>query len=355
MAILRANGLGDYVFTLPALQAIRDAYPQAEIVLLGLEWHNDFISTRPGPVDRVLVVPGNLGLRRSPSSQDEFKKLENFFSKIQNENFDLAIQMFGGGLYSNPYIKRLGARFTVGLKAPDAEELDRWVPYIYFQPEILRFLEVARLVGAATENLEPHVEIIKADLQESFEIIPENDQPLIALHLGGGDMRRRWSPVNFAHVANVLSTAGNQVVVIGTELEKEAINEMHFHLARPVINLVNRLSLGGLAGLLSRCSLVISNDSGPVHLAGAVGTATIPIYWCGNLVNAGPVTRTLHRPMVSWRLDCPVCGSDIIYHPCDHQVSLVNNVSVDEVLVTAYELLALEQVRDKNNVSQRTL
>lgn len=353
IAILRANGIGDYIFSIPAIQAIRNAYPQAEIVLLGQEWHSSFLANRPGPVDRVLVVPGNLGLRDSPSTREELVRLEGFFSHVQNEQFDLAIQMFGGGRYSNRYIKRLGARYTVGLKAPDAEELDRWVPYIYFQPEILRFLEVARLIGATTEDIEPHINIIPEDLQESLEILPQGDRPLIALHLGAGDRRRRWSPVKFAEVADVLSADGNQVIIIGTEFETETINEMYIHMNWPVINLVNQLSLGGLAGILSRCSLVISNDSGPVHLAGAVGTATIPIYWCGNLINAGPVTRTQHRPMVSWQLDCPVCGRDIIYDPCDHQVSFVDKIDVDEVLTAAYELLELERDQDKNNVSQR--
>src|SRR3712207_8868396 len=48
--------------------------------------------------------------------------------------------------------------------------------------------------------------------------------------------------------------------------------------------------------------------------------ATVGIYWCGNLINAGPVTRARHRPALSWRLDCPVCGADCTRHRCDHPV-----------------------------------
>ncbi|MGE5223226.1 MAG: glycosyltransferase family 9 protein, partial [Omnitrophica WOR_2 bacterium] len=57
IAVLRANNLGDFVLTLPALQALRRTFPQAEIVLLGQEWHSGFLKDRPAPVDRVVVVP----------------------------------------------------------------------------------------------------------------------------------------------------------------------------------------------------------------------------------------------------------------------------------------------------------
>jgi ADP-heptose:LPS heptosyltransferase len=57
IAVLRANALGDFIFALPALEALRAAYPQAEIVLLAKKWHATFLQGRPGPVDRVVVVP----------------------------------------------------------------------------------------------------------------------------------------------------------------------------------------------------------------------------------------------------------------------------------------------------------
>ena len=57
IAVLRANAIGDFIFTLPALEALRAAYPQAEIVLLAKKWHAAFLRGRPGPVDRVVAVP----------------------------------------------------------------------------------------------------------------------------------------------------------------------------------------------------------------------------------------------------------------------------------------------------------
>ena len=105
-------------------------------------------------------------------------------------------------------------------------------------------------------------------------------------------------------------------------------------------NLCGRLSLGGLAGLLSRCRVLISNDSGPLHLAAAVGTATVGIYWCFNLVNAGLPTRARHRPVISWHVQCPICGVDRSQASCEHRASFVAGIPAEEVIAPALDLFS---------------
>src|SRR4029450_2438184 len=63
LAVLRANAIGDYLVSLPAIQGLRAAYPAAELVLLGADWHADFLAGRPGPVDRCVRVPPTVGVR----------------------------------------------------------------------------------------------------------------------------------------------------------------------------------------------------------------------------------------------------------------------------------------------------
>src|SRR5436305_12770626 len=185
VAVLRANALGDFIFALPALEALRAAYPQAEIVLLAKKWHATFLQGRPGPVDRVVAVPPYPGVSDepgTPSTQHSLEctaELEHFFEAMAQERFDLAIQLHGGGRYSNPFLLRLGARMNVGLKTPDAIPLDRWVSYIYYQPEILRYLEVVSLVGAAPIVLESRISIIEEDLLEAQSVVPEKARPLV--------------------------------------------------------------------------------------------------------------------------------------------------------------------------------
>src|SRR5256886_2793542 len=178
IAVLRANALGDFIFALPALEALRAAYPQAEIVLLAKKWHAAFLQGRPGPVDRVVAVPPYPGVSEEPGtpgtrhSLECSAELEQFFEAMARERFDLAIQIHGGGRYSNPFLLRLGARLTVGLKTPDAAPLDRWVPYLYFQSEVLRYLEVVALVGATTRVLEPRIAVTAQDLAEAERVVP---------------------------------------------------------------------------------------------------------------------------------------------------------------------------------------
>jgi ADP-heptose:LPS heptosyltransferase len=62
IAVVRANGIGDYLFAEPALSALAAAYPQAEIVLLGKPWHARCLTNRPGAVDRVVVIPAYGGV-----------------------------------------------------------------------------------------------------------------------------------------------------------------------------------------------------------------------------------------------------------------------------------------------------
>lgn len=344
IAVLRANGLGDFIFALPALQALRGAYPRAEIILLAKDWHAIFLKNRPGPVDRVIVIPPVKGVGVDPDDPrmlEDADEQEQFCAAMRGEEFDLAIQMHGGGRYSNPFLLRLGARLTIGLKTPDAIPLDRWVPYIYFQPEILRYLEVVSLAGARTERLEPRIAVLEQDREEAKRVVPDRGKPLVALNPGAGSPQRRWPAEKFAAVGDALAAVGMQIVVTGTHAECSLVEEVINRMKMEASNLCGQLSLGGLAGLFSRCNTLISNDSGPLHLAGVVGAPTVGIYWCVNLITSAPITRTWHRPLISWRLACPICGSNQIFAPCQHRASLVADIPVEEVVGTAMELLSM--------------
>src|SRR4051794_40159516 len=119
IAVLRANALGDYIFVLPALQALRETFPAAEITLLGRAWHKEYLESRPGPVDHVVVVPLYPGISEREGYVPEHEELNLFFNKMQSEHFDIAFQLHGGGRNSNPFLLRLGAKLTVGLRTPD--------------------------------------------------------------------------------------------------------------------------------------------------------------------------------------------------------------------------------------------
>ena len=293
IAVLRANALGDFVFALPALAALRAAYPDAELVLLAAPWHAALLAARPSPVDRVLVIPPAPGIRAPDPGEPAPAPdaMRNFVDRTRAEGFDLAIQLHGGGRNSNPIVTALGARLTAGLRAEDAPPLDRWLRYVYYQPEVFRYLEVAGLVGATPTGVLPSLAVTDADRAQAAEVLGVPERPRVALHPGATDTRRRWPAESFAEVARALAADGYEVLVTGTPAEAATVDrvvEAAAGAARPVVGV---LDLGGLIGAYEGCELVISNDTGPLHVAGAVGTPTVGIYWIGNLLNGATPLR----------------------------------------------------------------
>ena len=138
---------------------------------------------------------------------------------------------------------------------------------------------------------------------------------------------------------DALAQRGLQVVLTGAQNESGLMANVAQSMRTESQNLCGRLSLGGLAALLARSRVVVSNDSGPLHLAHAVGTCTVGIYWCFNFATVAPVSRLRHVPLISWQINCPVCGCDRSQNRCSHRVSLVSSISIDEVLMAVQSLI----------------
>jgi ADP-heptose:LPS heptosyltransferase len=336
IVVLKAGGLGDLVFALPALEALRAAYPAAELVLLTSGAGAELLS-RHAPIDRALAMPPfEYEAGRTPSAMAARRAV---IGGLAAEGVDLGVQLHGGGAHSNPLVRELGARLTVGLQAPGAPPLDRNVPYEYFRHEVLRCLEVAGAAGAAPVSVEPRLALTEEDRSAAAELLLDEGKPLVAVHPGAGDPRRRWPAAGFAAVCLAAEEAGAATAVVGTPGDEDLGAAVR--AASPgTYDLCGRLSMRALAGVLGRAGVVVSNDSGPLHLAAAVGASTVGIYWCGNLVNAGPLTSTRRRALASWRLECPVCGVDCMRGECPHRDSFVAEVPVADVVTAALELLA---------------
>ena len=343
IAVLRANAIGDYVFCLPALTALRAAYPRADILLLGKAWHAELLVGRPGPVDRIAVVPDDAGLVEQVDDPRRLDRLP-FFENMRAERFDLALQLYGGGRHSNPFVRRLGAKVTVGMHDRDVEPLDRSLPFVYFQHEIVRYLEVVALAGAPVVTLEPRFAVTDTDRAASLSFIPAGDAPLAIINPGASDARRRWPIEHFRAVGHALQRSGARVIVSGNQAERPLCEELARALGDGTTNVAGRLSLHALVGLLARAAVIVSNDTGPLHLGTAVGARTVGIFWAFNLTNSSPLLRTRHRPFAAWDPRCPKCGADNSVGRCGHDVSFVATVPVADVQRAALEFLREAQV-----------
>jgi ADP-heptose:LPS heptosyltransferase len=370
IAVLRGGGLGDLMFALPAVASLKAAYPGASVTLLGTPVHAELLSQTAGPVDETVILPFAEGVRPGPEDDGE---LERFFADMRAKNFDLAVQLHGGGRYSNPFLLRLGARHTVGTRTPDAAPLERTVPYLYYQHEPLRSLEVAGFAGAAPVELEARLQALPEFRQqlaqdkavETLDGAAPGNRRVLVIHPGATDPRRRWPAERFAAVARRAADDGFRVYVVGDSSEKElAETVVELAVEHPadgpavdppsgragvespgVASLAGKLSLGELAALLADSTVVVANDSGPRHLAQALGTPTVGVYWVGNAINAAPLGRSLHRIHMGWATRCEVCGVDVTQvgwtaPRCPHDESTVKAVEPSEVYEDVLQLTA---------------
>ena len=340
IAVLRPSAVGDFVFALPALHALKAAYPAAELVLVGKAWHRSFLEGRPGPVDRVAVLPPVAGVGASPDAQVaqvDAVAVDAFVERMQGEGFDLALQMFGGGRHSNAFLQRFGARLTAGARSLEAPPLGRWLPHREPAPRRLALLEIAGLVGAWPGPLPmPELSLTEADLREAARVLPpEAGERIVVLQPGSTDPRRCWPAERFAALGDLLAQAGFHIVVNGAAEEAKRVDAVLGAMHRPAIGLAGKLGIGGLCALLARARLLVSNDTGPLHLALALGVPSVGIFWLSNLVEGMPLRpSTLHVALAS-RTHCPVCGHDNLKSRCAHDPSFVDDVSLEQVAALA--------------------
>lgn len=344
IAVLRGGGLGDLLFAMPAIEALCAAYPGAEILLLGAPLHAELFASRPSPIDRVIPLPPARGVYEPPGRPFDEAEQRAFFASVGP--VDLAVQVHGGGRWSNPFLRRLKPQWTVGSRTADAAELDRAVPYRYYQNEVMRALEVVGLAGAPPVTLIPSISLTAEDLALGDRELRGLPQPLVAVHPAATDPRRRWPEERFAEVIAKLASAGAGAVLVGTPNEADLVARVAA-LARETgggdnIRTRTELTLSALCGVLARARVFLGNDSGPRHLARAVDTPSVGIFWLGNVINAGPLGRARDRVLMSWTTHCPVCGIDCTREDlprCAHDDSFVSSVPVADVLAEVEDLL----------------
>jgi ADP-heptose:LPS heptosyltransferase len=344
IAVLRGGGLGDLLFALPAVAALKAAYPGSTVTVLGSPLHGELVNGTAGPVDRVRFLPFAEGVRPGPEDSAE---LDGFFADMRQEGYDLAVQLHGGGRFSNPFLLRLGARHTVGTRTADAASLERTIPYLYYQHEPLRALEVAGFAGAPPVELEARLRPLDRYLGCAERLVNGGAAAVVVIHPGASDPRRRWPAARFAQVAAACAADGCQVLVIGDGDDRQLAAEVAEAAGSPrVTSVAGELELGTLAGLLARCDVMLGNDSGPRHLAQALGTRTVGLYWAGNVINAGPLGRSLHRVHLSWVTRCPDCGSDVTQvgwtaSRCLHDSSVMAGIRTEDVYADVRQLTAM--------------
>jgi ADP-heptose:LPS heptosyltransferase len=337
--VLRPNALGDYMFALPALHALRAGYPEAHITLLGKPWHAEFLRGRPGPVDDVIVLPPLPGVGATPDAPADPNALHSLTERLCALRPLIAAQMYGGGRYSNAFVASLGAELTIGATTPGAASLDRSIRYSERANRRLELLQIAALAGAQPRLLRTELDVTANDRAlAALALSPEPDERVAVLHPGASDARRRWPAERFAAVGDALVQAGATVVISAGTDEAALAHQVTGAMRHKVGNLAGRLPLPALCGLLERARMIVSNDTGPLHMALSLGVPAVGVFWLTNMIESCPLAQHLLRPALSLRTRCPVCGVENLQTRCPHDVSFVDDVTSEEVTALALDL-----------------
>lgn len=342
VVVLRALQLGDLLCAVPALRALRAALPEAEIVLAGLPWAESFVRRFHRYLDDLLALPGYPGLVDEPVRP---ARVAAFLAAAQARRFDLAIQLHGSGVISNPLLVLLGARLNAGFFQPGqfCPDPARFLPYPEQGHEIERLLRLVEFLGIPRQG--DHLEFPLDDVdRRALHAVPAAREltpgTYVCLHPGARFPSRRWPPERFAAVGDRLARQGLRIVVTGSVAEAPLAAAVAASMRFPVLDLTGQTTLGALAALLAGARLLVCNDTGVSHLAAALRVPSVVIFSGADPQRWAPLDRARHRVVVQ-PAECRPCAHHTcpIGHPC------ALSVLPEMVVAEAEALLSQQSVR----------
>ena len=248
IAILRALQLGDMLCVIPAVRALRHAYPNAQITLLGMPWAKSFVERFSNYFDDFIHFPGYAGLPEQPYNPDAY---ERFLQEVKGREFDLILQMQGNGTIVNNLVLEMGAKYVAGFYIDQTDSnLTYFIPYPNFGSEIHRHLLLMQHLGIPShgENLE--FPLTQADYKDFDSLLlPLQVKNYICIHPGSRGYWRQWPPVFFAAIGDYCFDQGFTIVITGTEDERDITAEVKKCMHRPCIDLTGSTSLGSLGNI----------------------------------------------------------------------------------------------------------
>ncbi|WP_218081899.1 glycosyltransferase family 9 protein [Anthocerotibacter panamensis] len=296
LVVLRALQLGDLLCAVPALRALRLAWPQCRITLAGLPWAKGFVDRFRDYVDEFLEFPGYPGLPEYPFQTD---RLPHFLAQAQAQHFDLALQLHGKGILTNPLTVLLGARLNAGFFAPGDYCPDPrfFLPYPEELPEIRRPLHLLKHLGIALQGEHLEFPMTETDCRAGKLLVQAQGlaKDYVCIHPGARNPERCWSPEHFACVGMYLARQGLHPVLTGVSTEAGLIRQVEATLRAPLSNLCGLTTLGSFAALLKGAKLLIANDTGVAHLAVALEVPSVIIFTGSDPDRWAALDRERHR------------------------------------------------------------
>lgn len=335
--VIRTDRLGDVLLNVPAVRALRQRFPESHISIMVQPKLKELVSGNPD-IDEVIPYDKN-------GSQKGWLKTLGLIWLLRRKRFDISVTL-NPAKRSNIITFLAGIPIRVGYDRKWGFLLTHKIKdekYKGEKHEIEYNLDLVRnTLGADTKDTSLFVPITEDDelyvsnlLQEQG--VPSNEK-LIAIHPWSSCPSKIWPIQRYIQVANILKeTYGINVAVVG---EQQYANSLYLQNATGIINLCGKLTLRQLAALFKHSNCLISNDSGPVHIACAVGTSCVVIF--GRVLSG--VSHKRWGPYGNGHIvlqkdaGCAICEPQ----DCKYGYKCLLAVTVEDVLDSVNKILAVK-------------
>jgi heptosyltransferase-2/heptosyltransferase-3 len=342
--LIRPDHLGDVLLTTPAIYALRQALPHAELHALVGPWSARVLASYP-EIDTVLTVPFP-GFSREPSDslRSPYQLALNTARHLRRIAYDTAIVFrpdhWWGAMVT--HLASIPERIGYNL-ADTAPFLNHKITHHHEHVIIQNLRLIERWIGPVKpEAVIYRFPITQSDRSYIDGYLAEwgltSDQPIFCIHPGSGTWVKQWPEENWATTADILTEQLNaQVVFTGGEHELAMIKRITQQMTQPFCTIAGETHIGQLAALYARARVVLGPDSGPLHLAVAVGTPTVTLFGPADPIEFGPWGSPPRHFVLASDIDCRPCrildwaDDDPAYHPC------LRDISVAQVLSAARE------------------
>ncbi len=357
--LMRPDHIGDLLFTTPTIRTLRQALPAAHLAVLVGSWGMPVIENNPRVDERLACEFPGFSRQRKDSWWAPYRRLLACARRLRSERYDVALILrfdhWWGALLA--YLADIPCR--IGYAIPECSPfLTHAVPYESQRHEVLQNQTLAEQVLLVADHVSRPPGISSSTVSAMpLEFFSQDDdthqvegylqargwfrkQPLVVIHPGAGAPVKQWRPDGFAEVANELQRQYKATIVLtGSSSELDLAWTIAAQMDTDPIVACGDTTLGQLATLFQLSQLVIGPDSGPLHLAVAVGTPTVHLYGPVDPAKFGPWgPATTHRVLVGSH-DCIPCNrldyttAELPEHPC------VREIEVSAVLGAARQLL----------------
>lgn len=318
LLIIRPGGIGDAVLLLPSIKALKKAYPEVQLDVL-CEKRNYGIFELTDCVNRIYLYDRGFDLL-----------------KVLKNRYDGVIDTEQWHRLSAVIAFLTGSPVRIGFDTNERRRLFTYrIPYSHDDYEVYSFFNLLKPLLGYIPQFNVDESFIDIEDKEEATFISE---PAVAIFPGASIRERRWGGNNYGIVARELIKKGFKVIILGSGIDREEARDIS-RIAPHAVDLTGKTSLKDVALILKRCRLLISTDSGLLHLAVGVGTSTLSLFGSGIEKKWAP--RGRRHVVINKRLPCSPCTRFGYTPRCKNKIACLTSISPEEVLERALQLLKM--------------